>query len=481
MKSPRPNLLLIMADQWRGDCLGFAGHPVVETPHLDELFYHGVHFRHAYSAVPTCIAARAAVMTGLSQHSHGRVGYADNVPWDYEVTLPGLLAAAGYHTQCVGKMHVSPERSLIGFHNVVLHDGALLKRPASANYDLFDDYRRFLRDHAHADASLEDTGLHVNSWVVNPWPFEERLHPTNWVASEAVDFLRRRDPTKPFFLNVSFVRPHPPFDPPQKYLDFYRDRELPPVPVGDWCERFLTPQGGLNSRWTRGAIAPAALDRARRAYFALITQIDLQMNRVLMALDEYGLADNTVVLFLSDHGEMLGDHHFHSKAMPFDGSTRVPWLMRFPRSWGVETARAIDVPVELRDVLPTLCDCAGLPVPAVVEGRSVLPVIRGSLEGWREFLHGEHVYTEPESNHWLTDGREKYVWFSQTGGELFFDLVADPRELHDLAAERPERVAFWRERLIHELAGREEGFVQDGRLVAGRPLTASLRQSRRRD
>lgn len=477
MKTDRPNILLIMADQWRGDCLGCAGHPVVETPHLDEMFYHGVRFRQAYSAVPTCIAARAALMTGLSQRSHGRVGYADNVPWAYPVTLPGLFAGAGYHTQCVGKMHVSPERSLIGFHNVVLHDGALLKQPASANYDFFDDYRRFLRSQSHAEASLEETGLHVNSWVVNPWPYEERLHPTNWVASEAVDFLRRRDPTKPFFLNVSFVRPHPPFDPPPKYLDLYRDCELPPVPVGDWCQRFVSEPGGLNTRWTRGEIAPAALDRARRAYYALITQIDHQLNRVLMALDEHGLVENTVVLFLSDHGELLGDHHFHSKAMPFDGSARVPWLMRFPRSWGITPRQVSDAPVELRDVLPTLCDCAGILVPDTVEGHSVIPLLCVPTSPWREYLHGEHIYTPPESNQWLTDGREKYVWFSQTGVELFFDLVADPQELHDLAAERPERVAFWRPRLVRELAGREEGFVREGDLVTGCPIQPSLRQS----
>jgi arylsulfatase A-like enzyme len=322
----------------------------------------------------------------------------------------------------------------------------------------------------------------VNSWVVNPWPFEERLHPTNWVASEAVDFLRRRDPTKPFFLNVSFVRPHPPFDPPQKYLDFYRDRELPPVPIGDWCDRFLSERSELKTCWTRGDIAPAALDRARRAYFALITQIDHQINRVLMALAEHGVADNTLVLFLSDHGELLGDHHFHSKAMPFDGSARVPWLMRFPASWKIAPRQELDAPVELRDVLPTLCDCAGIPVPASVEGRSVLPLLRPAAGSapWRDYLHGEHIFTPPESNQWLTDGREKYVWFSQTGLELFFDLAADPQELHDLAAARPERVAFWRARLIAELTGREEGFVQDGRLVTDRPLTASLQQSQLR-
>jgi arylsulfatase len=472
-----PNILFVMADQWRGDCLGSAGHPVVETPHLDEMFFHGVRFSHAYSAVPTCIAARAAVMTGLSQRSHGRVGYADNIPWDYPITLPRLFTDAGYHTQCVGKMHVSPERSLLGFHNVVLHDGQLHKHRTDENHDFYDDYRRFLRSHTHADAELQETGIHVNSWAVNLWPYEERFHPTNWAASEAIDFLRRRDPRKPFFLNVSFVRPHPPFDPPQKYFDFYRDKALPPVPMGPWSDRFVKPGGGLNTRWTRGEIAPAALDRARRAYYALITQIDFQISRLLMALQEQGLDENTVILFVSDHGEMLGDHNFHAKAMPFDGSSRVPWLMKFPGSWRLGGRQVIDAPVELRDILPTLCDCAGIPVPASVEGRSVMDLLRGKGEGWRKYLHGEHVRDELESNHWLTDTMEKYVWFSQTGHELLFDLRSDPQELNDLASAQPERLSFWRERLVRELKGREEGFVHDDKLVPGRRLQNSLKQS----
>ena len=112
--------------------------------------------------------------------------------------------------------------------------------------------------------------------------------------------------------------------------------------------------------------------------------------------------------------------------------------------------------VELRDLLPTFCDLAGRDTPAHVDGRSILPLTRGETGGWREYLHGEHFMQE-DSNQWLTDGREKYVWYSQTGRELLFDLQEDPTELRDLTAARPERVAYWRGRLISELDGREEG------------------------
>jgi arylsulfatase A-like enzyme len=470
MRRP-PNILLLMADQWRADCLGFAGHPVVETPHLDELFCDGVHFRQAYSSCPTCIPARAALLTGLGQASHGRTRYADGVAWDYPATLPGLLAQAGYHTQCIGKMHVHPARSLQGFHHVVLHDGSLgIHRRAPLDYDYADDYRRWLREHTHGRADLRDTGLGVNSWVVAPWPHAEHLHPTNWVASECVDFLRRRDPTKPFFLKASFVRPHPPFDPPEHYLRRYEQKPLPPVAMGDWVPHRENDRRGLRASFGRGRVDPAQADRARRAYYALITHVDAQINRILLELKDQGLDDNTLILFVSDHGELLGDHELWAKAMPFDGSARVPFILRPPPAWGLRGGRVCDDLVELRDVLPTFCEAAGAPVPASVEGRSVLPQIRGErAPGWRADLHGEHEFGD-ESNHWLTDGAEKYVWFSARGEELLFDLRADPREEKNLAAVRPERVAFWRNRLIDELAARGAEHVREARL----PSSAAL-------
>ena len=121
----RPNVVLIMVDQWRGDCLSIDGHPVVQTPYLDQLALEGARFARAYSATPTCIPARAALFTGLTQRSHGRVGYQDGVPWDYAITLAGEFTRHGYQTQAVGKMHVYPERSQMGFQNVILHDGYL--------------------------------------------------------------------------------------------------------------------------------------------------------------------------------------------------------------------------------------------------------------------------------------------------------------------------------------------------------------------
>jgi arylsulfatase A-like enzyme len=249
----------------------------------------------------------------------------------------------------------------------------------------------------------------------------------------------------------------------------YERKEIPPPVVGAWCGE-IAPRRALDSPTP---VDPAQRDRARRAYYAQITFIDHQINRLTHALWAHGCLENTCVLFCADHGEMLYDHNLLAKATAYEGSARVPFLLRFPLSWGYSSGAIVDAPVELRDVLPTLCEIAGVPVPGSIEGRSLLPFCKGESLAWREHIHGEHALGA-RSNHWLTDGRKKYVWHSQTGVEQLFDLLEDPRELHDVAADRPAEIEGWRERLVQELAGREEGYVEDGRLVVGRRPQATL-------
>ncbi len=464
MKNEKMNVVLIMADQWRGDCLSCAGHPVVETPNLDRVFHDGVVFNQAYSAVPSCIAARAALLTGMTQRNHGRVGYKDRVNWDYDETLPGTLAAAGYQTHCVGKMHVFPARSLMGFHSVDLHDGYLhTERCNAADYGLVDDYLPWLREKCGSDVDITDGGVGCNGYSVNPWPHEERYHPTNWVTSKSIDFLRRRDPTKPFFLKVSYHRPHPPLDPPRNYLDRYMNKELPQIPVGDWVDDKGFIRRNIDSPVP---FSDSQIDLARKAYYAQLTHIDCQINRIMHALLEHSLEDNTMLLFVSDHGDMLYDHNMVAKAVGFNGSARIPFMVKLPDGDQRMARGHVDAPVELRDVMPTILDAVGVDVPATVDGRTVLPLCGKGQADWREYIHGEHSGGD-QSNHWITNGREMYIWYSATGRELYFDLKDDPDNLHDLSAEKADRVDYLRSKLIIELTGREEGYVKDGALVVG--------------
>lgn len=471
----RKNIVLLMTDQLRGDCMGCAGHPDVKTPYLDTLASKGVRFENAYSACPSCVPARAALHTGLTQESHRRVGYADGIRWEYPHTMAGELTKAGYYTQCVGKMHVDPLRNYLGFCHVELHDGYLHyyrdpEIPYRENQKQADDYFHWLKQEKGIDCDVTDTGLECNSWVARPWIYEEKYHPTNWVTDRSIDFLRRRDPDMPFFLFASYLRPHPPFDAPQCYFDMYRNKELTPPVVGDWCdEEALRARGRIFDSDT-GPLDPELVREMQIGYYACITHLDHQIGRLIQALVENKLYDDTIILFVSDHGELLGDHHLFRKSRAYQGSSRVPFLVsgggfRPEKPGSVKT----DV-VELRDVMPTVLEAAGIQIPDSVEGISLWNTAlkdSGTPEV-REYLHGEHTLGEA-SSHWIITKDEKYIWYSQTGEEQYFRIAEDPDELHNLigSEKAKERVEALRGLLIQELQDREEGFVREGRLVTG--------------
>lgn len=472
MKDRQPNILLIMTDQMRGDCMGAAGHPDVKTPYLDHLASMGVRYSNAYTACPSCIPARCALHTGLSQEHHGRVGYQDRVPWEYPITLAGELAKAGYYTQCVGKMHVHPLRSLMGFHNIELHDGYLHAYrngnvPYAENQRIADDYFYWLKTQLGVDRDVTDTGIECNSFVARPWMYEERLHPTNWVTDRSIDFLRRRDRRKPFFLMASYLRPHPPFDAPQWFFDLYRDKELTPPAVGDWADADRRKKLGRFVDADTGSCDEELMRQAQIGYYACISHLDNQIGRLLDGLKDDGSYQDTVILFTSDHGELLGDHYTFRKTRPYQGSVQIPLLIA--NAPGVRPGTVCDRLVELRDILPTLVELAGGEAPEGIDGSSVL------RENHREYLHGEHSGGDL-GNQYIVTKTDKYCWFMDSGAEQYFRLDQDPRELHD-AIEDPdcqERIGYLRECLMKELSGREEGYTDGKSLLPGRGQRSCL-------
>ncbi len=456
MTDNRPNIVLFMTDQQRGDCLGIDGHPVLQTPYLDEMAAHGARFRHAYTACPVCIPARRTLMTGQKPASHGvMMNYATRLDGP---TLPGELSKAGYQTHLVGKLHLHPARKLYGFDSAEWADGPHPRAPGAGDYGRFLE-REGVRMHGPGIAH----GCDQNGWVSRPWHLDEHLHFTNWCADSAIDFLERRDPTVPFFLKVSFHQPHEPCTPPQVYWDRYMDVDLPPPVVGDWAKIFDEPQRGLPVASWRTELDPLVIKQYQAGYYGCVNHIDNQIGRVL-----WHLPRNTILVFTSDHGEMLGDHQWIRKRNAFEPSARVPFLMRFPDSMGVHAGQVRDEPVELMDIMPTLLDAAGVPVPESVDGSSLLPLLRGEADAWRDYVHGECA-SVPSLNsgmQYVTDGRRKYIWYPGTNTEQYFDLENDPQEMHELSQDptRQAEIALWRERLAAELQGRPEGFVVDGKL-----------------
>ncbi|MDM0627311.1 arylsulfatase [Clostridium perfringens] len=474
----KPNIVLIMVDQMRGDCLGVNGNEFIETPNLDMMATEGYNFENAYTAVPSCIASRASILTGMSQKSHGRVGYEDGVLWNYENTIASEFSKAGYHTQCIGKMHVYPERNLCGFHNIMLHDGYLhfarnKEGKASTQIEQCDDYLKWFREKKGHNVDLIDIGLDCNSWVSRPWGYEENLHPTNWVVNESIDFLRRRDTSKPFFLKMSFVRPHSPLDPPKFYFDMYKDEDLPESLMGDWANKEDKENRGKDINCVKGIINKKALKRAKAAYYGSITHIDHQIGRFLIALSEYGELNNTIFLFVSDHGDMMGDHNWFRKGIPYEGSARVPFFIYDPGNLlKGKKGKVFDEVLELRDIMPTLLDFAHISIPDSVEGLSLKDLIEERDYTWREYIHGEHSFGE-DSNHYIVTKKDKFLWFSQRGEEQYFDLEKDSKELTNLinSEEYKERIDYLRKILIKELEGREEGYTDGNKLLKGNPVS----------
>lgn len=461
------NILFILCDQYRNDCLGCAGHSVVETPNLDSLAGTGTLFRHAYTPCPSCIAARASLFTGLHPTHTNRLGYQDCVPWQYPNMLAEVLGNGGYQTHCVGKTHFYPQRVHCGFHSLESYE-------ARQNFDglYVNDYEEWLREKTGGAIEEFDHGLTCNSWATRPSPLPEELHNNSWVAKRGIEFIRRRDKTRPFFLNLSFHRPHPPIDPPQVFWDLYRDRELPPVPLGDWAAVHDKPVTNLDA-W-EGRLNPKLLALARRGYYAQVAHIDSQIGRVLQFIRR-SKCGPTAVIFTADHGEMLGDHHLFRKTYAYEGSAGVPLIISIPN---VNQQQIVDAPVVLEDLYPTICSMAGLALPQPVDGLDLLPVCRneGTLD--RDCIHGEHssCYSADEAMQFLTDGREKYIWFTQSGREQLFNLSKDPTECRDLATEPGSkgRLQLWRDRLIKRLATRPQDGLSDGsQLIPG--LTPAVR------
>jgi choline-sulfatase len=455
----RPNILVIMTDQQRGDCLSAAGHPVLLTPSMDAIGATGVRFSRAYATCPVCVPARRSFLSGQHPSTHGVRNNA-SIEW-HGPSLPSVLREAGYQTEWVGRgMHQTPPRKRYGFEHMVFKD----HRVAG------DDYDRFVgRQQPEGGGGYYGTGVMHNDWTARSWHMDESLHTTNWTVHEALAFLERRDETSPFFLVASFLAPHPPLVPPAFYMDRYLRQALPEPVLGDWAEPPEVDGIAAESSAERVRLTGEALRSARAGYYGLINHVDDQIRRLLNPVDgiQRRTAGNTVVVLFSDHGEMLGDHYRWRKSLPYEGAAHIPMLIQAPPRFGLRGGQVCDVPVCIEDLMPTILELAGAPVPDGVDGESLVPVMRGEDGLARDYLHLETAPTYQ----CLTDGREKYIWFVADGREQFFDLRTDRQERHDLSADpaAAERVQGWRARLVAVLGDRAEGFVADGRLVPGRP------------
>ncbi len=465
--STRPNILFLMADQLRSDCLGCMGNQAVHTPNLDAIAREGVVFTNAYSSTPTCTPARAGLLTGMSPWHHGMLGYG-RVARHYRVELPRLIREAGYYTFGIGKMHWYPQRALHGFHGTLLDESGRVESPGFVS-----DYHRWFME-AAPGKNPDATGLGWNDYRAWPYVLPEALHPTRWIGQTAVDFLRNYNRPEPFMLKVSFERPHSPYDPPPRFWEMYQDGDLPAPHVGKWAARFASHKIPPATTLWHGDLGVNQAKRSRHGYYGNVSFVDEEIGRIISVLKERGWYENTLIIFFADHGDMLGDHNLWRKSYAYEGSAHIPMLLRWPTQFGHDERRGqqMDQPVELRDVLPTFLDAAAAKFPEGIDGRSLLDLVRGQTRNWREAIDLEHDVCYSVDNHWnaMTDGRWKYIFHAYDGHEQLFHLEEDPGELHDLAGDPGYQTVLreWRDRLVEHLSERGEPFVKNGRLLIRR-------------
>ncbi len=459
--SERPNVLLITVDHWQGSLLGSAGHPTILTPTLDQIARNGVRFTNAYAECPICLPSRRSLMTGTSPRVHGDRAFIVEEPMPAHLpTLAQTFRNAGYQAYAVGKTHVHPMRDRIGF------DDILLAEEGRANKGVMDDYEIFLSEQGHTGQHYAH-GMSNNDYTTRPWHLSEYCHSTNWHTREMVRFIKRRDPTRPSLWYLSYNHPHPPLVPLQCYLNMYLDVE-PDMPYhGEWASDpdalpyFLK---AVRDNWNH--YNEREVRAIRRAFYALCTHIDHQIRVVIGTLREEKELDNTIILFLSDHGEMLGNHGLWAKRLFYEPSAHIPMILMgtgegergFDERVGHH--RTDDRLVAVRDVMPTLLDMAGIDIPETVEGLSMIG------EQKRGHLYGECV-EDAGATRMIRADQYKLIYYAVGNHMQLFDLENDPHELHNLA--HSEMYQDVQERLtallIDEMHGVDREWIQDGKLV----------------
>ncbi|NOZ21511.1 MAG: sulfatase-like hydrolase/transferase [Planctomycetes bacterium] len=428
----RPNILFLMSDQHNASCMGAAGHPNVRTPSLDKVAQEGVLFTSAFANNPICSPSRICFMTGQYCHTHRILG---NNNFENDDTNPHTLGAQlrryGYQTALIGKAHMIKKWDEEAFEHIRYCDLADTERVNP----LSNHYYKYLVDHGLAD-QYEDGTLpkehpyHKQRYATAQLPYEHSLE--HWTGEETIQFLEQRDARRPFFIHMSFERPHPNWMPAAEHVNLYNPEELVlPDNAFDWFENEFSGHCELiRTRARNRAKSETELKKILAHHFALVTVIDMEIGRVLDWLREHGEYENTVVVYTADHGDFAGDHGIYDKNMGiFESIHRIPFILKYP---GSPQGRTCDEIIESVDVYRTLCDLAEAPTPECVEGRSLLPIATGEEPG-RDFAICEWDFPPPQSRvNAIRTKRYRLVYYShETGGELY-DHETDPGETKDL-------------------------------------------------
>ncbi len=444
----KPNILFIMSDQHKALAMGCYGNEDVKTPVFDSMAANGIRFHNAFVQSPLCIPSRACLLTGKYPQSHG-LQHKNRLLSSDEVFLADVLRDAGYWVGSVGKMHHIPPTDKRGFAD--LYDIPMWERGKAG----------MAKIHTKNVAGTPNQFIHGISGLA------PENHPTAQLTNKAITQLKDRaaEPDRPFLLWVSYVPPHHPCLPPQEYADMYDPAKIALPPnfnkpryYATWHLRMMQQYFNTDYPTDENAIRTFI---AR--YYGEISLIDFNIGRILKALDELGLAENTLVIYTADHGDFAGEHGTIMKGDVYDPLTRVPLIMRFPGQY--PRGKTVDQLVEQIDLMPTFLDFAGVEIPGTVQGETLVPLVRGETDTHKDYIfsmirtwHMRQARYAVRSRRWL------YVEDTFMDREMLFDLEKDPWQTDNvILLPRNESVLrTYRERLRYYFEGPyEPRFAED--------------------
>ena len=489
------NVLFIMADQFRWDHLGCAGHPYLKTPNLDALARRGVRFANAFVNSGVCGPSRMSYYTGRYPITHGATW--NRVPLSVgEVTLGEMLRGAGHSLALAGKTHVMPDHA--GLARLQLDGGselgALLARGGFEEIDRYDGhhtpggesgYAAFLRAQGyggddpwsdHVISGIDAQGRVQSGWHMRnvhlPARVREAHSETAYMTDQAIAYMQRRG-DEPWVLHLSYVKPHWPYMAPAPYHAMYTADQCLPVQrsEGEWRNQHPVLAAYRQQEECVSFQSDACIRTVRPAYQGLISQLDHHLGRLFEHMAASGRLDDTLIFFTADHGDFLGDHWLGEKELFHDTVQKVPFIVVDPRPAADATRGTVESRfVESVDVVPTVLNALGIALPTErLEGTSLLPLLHGQAPtAWREFTYSELDYSYRHARlalgkdvhqcraFSLRSERWRYVfWLDEP--EQLFDLVADPSEFQDLGREAATAAirSTLRDRLLDFLARRK--------------------------
>lgn len=437
----RPNILLLYVDQMRWDCLGAHGNREINTHNLDKLASQGTSFTHHFVQHPLCMPSRVSMLSGQYPATLGITHMGVPVPEDLSI-LPTFLKQAGYTTANIGKLHFQPHpnREHRDLHPAYDFDHLEISDEPGVYEDAYRAWARTKKSHQMDSLSVglppatkvwydlmgEDDGvIHPSNEPRNDFDCtkvfrgDDDMTHTAFVAEQTQEYLRQHVNRQPFLCIAGFYSPHAPMVVPQKYLDLYEQNRLslPNYPPEIDAQRPAT-----------GDFSDDHLRDIKHGYYAMISEVDDHIGRILETLEELGLVENTIIVFTSDHGEWLGDHLRFSKGYPADDSaSRVPLIIRHPHNAHTNNIEAI---VESIDIVPTLLECAMMQIPTHLQGQSLLPLLRGVQDSIKQCAL-------VEGKGWKNIRTRRYRYLvHDDGSEGLWDIENDAGEYHNLADDR---------------------------------------------